>query len=539
MRLTEKNADETAAKAASGPSSLRCFILLLGEQRAMYIVATLCSAAVGGAEALLHPLLMRGIFDAVSVHADFDHFVRLVLFYLALGLSINGLVYLLSLWQQKLDNRIVAEASSRLLRAYFAKDYREVQRESSGYYVARIRSDVKDGLVPMLAIVRRIVGSIVTVISLVWVLILISWQAFLLLAAIIPVATLVSMLVSKKIRALTNTERDNEAALLDVLTKSVSAFKMVRTFTIVPRTLAIFSRRMDEVLDAGYRKFRVVGGLQRASDLTMVLCDVCSIFVGALFVFRKQMTLGSFIAFMNAFWRSATTLIDIFRQWAELHGHSATINRLVSFIDAPQHDAGHRGGATVSAHAIAYRYDAKPVIAGFSMHLEPGQSALVVGQNGSGKTTLANILGGYLAPSAGRLELPAQISAVTLPVHFPPVKAGELPVAPELLALFQLDAPDILEAYPDQLSAGQQQKLSLALALSHEAALYVLDEPLANLDVKARAIAMDEIRRRTRGRMLVMIMHGADEYVSMFDQVHVLGADADAAPAHMPMAVNT
>jgi len=156
-------------------------VLLLGEYRAKYVAVTLCAAVVGGAGALLHPLLMRGIFDAVSVGADFERFVYLVLCYLALGLSINGLSYLLSLWQQKLDNNIVGRASSDLLRAYFAKDYRDVLREGSGYYVARIRSDVKDGLVPMLALVRKMAVSIVTFITLVSVLIIISWQAFLIL----------------------------------------------------------------------------------------------------------------------------------------------------------------------------------------------------------------------------------------------------------------------------------------------------------------------------------------------------------------------
>jgi len=500
-------------------------VLLLGEYRAKYVAVTLCAAVVGGAGALLHPLLMRGIFDAVSVGADFERFVYLVLCYLALGLSINGLSYLLSLWQQKLDNNIVGRASSDLLRAYFAKDYRDVLREGSGYYVARIRSDVKDGLVPMLALVRKMAVSIVTFITLVSVLIIISWQAFLILSAIIPIATLVSVTVSKKIRGLTIVERDKEAALLDTLTKSVGAFKIVRTFMMAPKTLGTFSESMDYVLDSGYKKFRVIRLLQGASDLTMVISDVCSIFVGALFVFRKQMTLGSFIAFMNAFWRSATTLIEIFRQWAELQSHSATINRLVAFMKERPHAPYHQTGSAVSAAAISYGYASDLIISGFSMRLEPGKSALIVGQNGSGKTTLANILSGYLAPSEGQLELPARISAATLPIQFPPAKVRDLPANSDLLRIFRIDEPGILDAYPDQLSAGQQQKLSLALALSHDADLYVLDEPLANLDVTARSIAMEEIQRRTQGKILVMIMHGADEYSSMFDQVYMLGSN--------------
>lgn len=504
-------------------------MLILGKFRVEYAAVTLCAALAGGAEGLIHPLLLKAIFDEASNRDDFGRFVYLVLGYLALGLTINISIYLLSLWHLRLDNKIVRQVSDDLLRAYFTKDYRDVLRDGEGAYVARIRSDVKDGVVPMLALVRTIIVKAVTFVALISVLVFISWQAFLILAAIIPIATLTSILVGKKIRALTTVERDKEAALMTALTKSVGAFKMVGSFSLIPKTLNAFSTRMDDLLNSGYSKFRVVRMLQGASDLTMVISDVCSIFVGALFVFKKQMTIGSFIAFMNAFWRSATTLIEIFKQWAELHGHAATLVRVVDFMQDLPSPSAHRTGNMVSAAAIGYSYDTNPVISGFSMRLAPGDSALIIGHNGSGKTTLANILAGYLSPSHGELELPARISAITLPVLFPPIKVRDLEADKHLLKVFGIDEPDIHDAYPEQLSAGQQQKLSLALALSQDADLYILDEPLSNLDVRSRSIAMKEIKRITSDRILVIIMHGSEEYHSMFDQVHVLGEDASQA----------
>lgn len=505
-------------------------MMLLGEYRTRYAVLVVCGAVKSGAGGMLHPLLVRGIFDTVSAGADFGRLVYLVLGYLAMGLSLNGFGYLIGLWERKLDNQIVARASTELLGAYFRHDYGTILREGTGYYVARIRSDVKEGLEPMLGLVRKLCVSSVLFTCLVGVLVFISWQAFLTLAVIIPVATAISLAVSKKIRGLTALERDQEARLLDILTKSIGAFKLASTFQMIPKTLDTVSNGMAQVLDAGFRKFRVLRRLQGASDVTMVISDTCSIFVGAMFVFRKQMSIGSFIAFMNAFWRSATTLIAIFQQWAELQSHSTTVNRLADFLRQRTDAPSGATGRAVRAGAIAYGYGAELILSNFSLYMEPGTSALIIGQNGSGKTTLANILAGYLVPSAGQLELPARISAVTLPLLFPPIKVGDLLIDRTLLAIFQIDHRDILEAYPDQLSAGQQQKVALALALSHDADLYVLDEPLANLDLSSRALAMVEIRRRTHGRSLVMIMHGAGEYAAMFDQVCLLGADDAGTP---------
>jgi ABC-type multidrug transport system ATPase subunit len=89
--------------------------------------------------------------------------------------------------------------------------------------------------------------------------------------------------------------------------------------------------------------------------------------------------------------------------------------------------------------------------------------------------------------------------------------------------MFHLADPVLLEAEADELSAGQQQKLALIVALSKKADLYLLDEPLANLDMESRDIAMHLILERTKGKTLILIMHGSEEYQPLFDRVIRLG----------------
>ena len=98
---------------------------------------------------------------------------------------------------------------------------------------------------------------------------------------------------------------------------------------------------------------------------------------------------------------------------------------------------------------------------------------LILGKNGSGKTTLANILCNQLKSYQGYLQLPTRISGMTLPVNFPPIKTNELPIDANLLSIFDLSRPEILNELPENLSVGQKQKIALALALSKEADLYI------------------------------------------------------------------
>src|SRR5262249_38368778 len=145
----------------------------------------------------------------------------------------------------------------------------------------------------------------------------------------------------------------------------------------------------------------------------------------------------------------------------------------------------------VSLSNVSASYDGEtPVLTNLSLQMQTAERLILVGPNGSGKTTLANILSGHLPPSRGGIILPQRISSVTLPVIFPPLAVGELVPNSELRARLGLgDVPP--ESLADELSAGQQQKVALALALSQNADLYVVDEPLASLDNESRQAAME------------------------------------------------
>jgi ATP-binding cassette subfamily B protein len=106
-----------------------------------------------------------------------------------------------------------------------------------------------------------------------------------------------------------------------------------------------------------------------------------------------------------------------------------------------------------------------------------------------------------------------------LPILFPPLKVKDLVDDTYLLSAFRLQDQAMLEAFADELSAGQQQKLALSLALSQEADLYIIDEPLANLDPESRDIAINLILERTKGKTLILVMHGSEEYHKLFDRV--------------------
>jgi len=210
--------------------------------------------------------------------------------------------------------------------------------------------------------------------------------------------------------------------------------------------------------------------------------------------------------------------MQLFNRMADFHSFGTIVERIGSFLSSPAR-VYYRKGCSPSVKNLGFSYGSTPILKDFSLQLAPGEKVVIVGPNGSGKTTLAHILSGYLAPSQGDVVLPERISSVTLPISFPPLKVKDLISDTSLLSAFSLRDQVVLETFADELSAGQQQKLAISLALSQEADLYIIDEPLANLDPGSRETAINLILERTRKKTLILVMHGSEEYHKLFDRV--------------------
>lgn len=158
----------------------------------------------------------------------------------------------------------------------------------------------------------------------------------------------------------------------------------------------------------------------------------------------------------------------------------------------------------LEARGLAYSRNDEPIFGPLDFTLRPGEVVLVEGDNGSGKTTLLRVLSGLLEPSVGSIELGGEALTVArlsrqvaLLGHQPGMKL-DLTATENLrfaIGLFGKRPGSSIEdvlarvglrGYEDvpirQLSAGQKKRVALARLLLIPAALWLLDEPFANLD---------------------------------------------------------
>lgn len=515
----------------------------LSGYRARFATILALEALTSGVEALVHPLLIKALFDQAILAGHFAKFITLGLFYLLLGLTLNIGGYWIAWWRRRCENGFVLQLEMELLDRTLDQDGRRLSAVGNASYVSRVHSDVKDGVLPAIDVCVRIAKQALASVVFIGVLLYLSWQASLILLVIVPPLVLVSNRIARRIEDNTEPEREGEARYINTLTRTLEAFHALRGMgTLRPGTRAANRRELNGYLDITFVNYRLTQKQSTLSDLVMNLSDTASMVVGAYFVFAGRMTFGSFLAFVNSLWRAVTGIFDLINMIPQVRRNTAVLKRIGALraaAPAPYHDEG----PMVLVHGARVRYgpgdaegekdrDGAPTGAGTTVAIEdfelrPAEHVLLRGPNGCGKTTLLHIISGTLAPDAGVVTLPPRVASLTAPVNLPPLPVRDLVPDEELRVALQLTA--LADQLPTDLSSGQRQRAGVAALLAEDADVYLVDEPFANLDRDGRDLVLAAIEARTRGRGLLVVHHGDDDLDTRFDRVVTLSA-ATARP---------
>jgi multiple sugar transport system ATP-binding protein len=210
--------------------------------------------------------------------------------------------------------------------------------------------------------------------------------------------------------------------------------------------------------------------------------------------------------------------------------------------------------AEVRLEGLSKDYGGAGVIEGLSLTIHNGELFVLVGPSGCGKSTLLHLLAGLTAPSAGRilfdgrdvtaLEPRARDVAVVFQSYalYPHMTVEENLAFPLRVAPRQgrLDAAGIrqevhrtaerlgitalLQRRPRELSGGQRQRVALGRALIRTPQVFLLDEPLSNLDAPLRASMRVELRRLhdELGITMIYVTHDHTEAMTLGDRLALL-----------------
>ena len=204
----------------------------------------------------------------------------------------------------------------------------------------------------------------------------------------------------------------------------------------------------------------------------------------------------------------------------------------------------------VSATRV-YTRDAPPAVDALDLDIKDGEFMVLVGPSGSGKTTALRMLAGLEPLDGGRIEIGEK------DVTWVPPKDRDIAMVFQNYALYPgktvaenmgfalkmqhvhkderarrvreaaklLDLDDqLLDRKPKALSGGQRQRVAMGRAIVRDPAVFLMDEPLSNLDAKLRVQMRTEVSRiqRRLGTTMVYVTHDQVEAMTLGDRVAVM-----------------
>ena len=206
--------------------------------------------------------------------------------------------------------------------------------------------------------------------------------------------------------------------------------------------------------------------------------------------------------------------------------------------------------ARLSLQKLTRRFGTSVAVDELDLAVREGELVALLGPSGCGKTTTLRMVAGFLPPTGGRVlfdnedvtRLPAYRRSTGMVFQsyalFPHLTAAQnigfglemrglnaterRAKVEDVLKLVRLS--HLADRLPREMSGGQQQRVALARALVINPKLFLLDEPLSNLDAKLRAEVRIEIRslQQRLGLTTLMVTHDREEALTMADRLVVM-----------------
>ncbi|MEM0120409.1 MAG: ABC transporter ATP-binding protein [Thermoprotei archaeon] len=205
---------------------------------------------------------------------------------------------------------------------------------------------------------------------------------------------------------------------------------------------------------------------------------------------------------------------------------------------------------SVVIKGVSKSFGGNKVLSDVDLSVERGELFSIVGPSGSGKTTLLRIVAGLEVQDSGHVYIDGRLVDGVPPNRrnvgmvfqnyalYPNRSVAENIASPLLVRgvrrevafgeveelAKRLGLEDVLDRFPSQISGGQQQRVALARALVKKPDVFLLDEPLSNLDAQLRFNARKFVRQLQRdlGITTIYVTHDQSEALSISDRIAVM-----------------
>ncbi len=423
-----------------------------------------------------------------------------------------------------------------------------------GEVLSRVTNDIDNVATSLAMTIGQLLGSVLTVVAVLVMMLTISPLLTLITVATVPVSLLVTRWIARRSQRLFVAQWRNTGRLNAHIEETYSGFTVVKTFGHRARAEETFRDLNAEVYQTSFGAQFFSGLVAPATAFVGNLSYVAVAVVGGLKVATGQITLGSIQAFIQYVRQFNQPLTQVASMYNTLQSGIASAERVFELLDAremtpdapaalpppsPSSSPSNPGGM-VEFDRVWFGYrPGSPVIEDLSFVAEPGSTVAIVGPTGAGKTTLVNLLMRFYDTDAGRIlvdgvdittvsrqSLRSRIGMVlqdtwlfggtiyeNIAYGRPDAGRDEV-IAAARAAYVDRFVHSLPDGYETQvhddggaISAGEKQLITIARAFLARPQLLVLDEATSSVDTRTELLIQQATSELRRDRTSFIIAH--------------------------------
>ncbi|MCF6176026.1 MAG: ATP-binding cassette domain-containing protein [Victivallaceae bacterium] len=525
------------------PFSLRWFIPEFMKLKGIFTQIALAVLIITGI-ALITPLFFQIVVDKVLIHESYTTLnvlgigIIIALLFNALMEFLRG--YLLLFATNKIDIRTATKTFAHLMN--LPVDFFE--RMSSGVLIKHMQQSEK---------IRGFLSGnlFFTILELFSLIIFIPFMmiysvklTLIVLGFTAIMALIIATLIKPFQRRLTELYQA-EGKKQGMLVEAIHGIRTVKSLALEPIQKKKWNDSTAYAITRHFRVGKISLTAKTLSQLIEKLLTVTIIWVGAMSVFDKELTVGALIAFQMLSGRVTGPLVRLVSLIHEYQQTALSVRMLGNVMNAPPEPAG--GGVhnpikgNISFANVTFKYipDTPNIINDFSLDIPAGATLGIVGRSGSGKTTMTKLLQGLYQLQSGiikidgidikeidKAHLRSSIGVVLQENYFfhgtvrenisltkrnasieEIIHAAKMAGADEFVQDLTKGYDTVLEENASNLSGGQKQRLAIARALLTNPPILIFDEATSALDPESETIIQRNLAAIAKGRTVIIVSH--------------------------------
>ena len=446
------------------------------------------------------------------------------------------------------EQRMIRDLRQRVFEHLAAQPYTFYDQRPTGELMSNVMNDVNVISVAFQRVFTQAVRDPLTVLTLLVLLISVSWQLTLLAAVIVPLFGVIYRYTGQSLKRKSGRIQQHLGEMSSHLQEAISGARVVKAFGTELHEVRRFDLRNAEVFRHSLRLVRLDRLAQPLSETIGVVIIALVLLIGGRQVLSGQLLdAEDFMRFIVVLFAILAPIRGVGGIHNNLQMGAAAGARLDTIFRAPPEvlDQGRREVRTLEREVVfdhvSFRYPASPdfVLKDVSLTIRRHEKIALVGRSGSGKSTLANLIPRFYDPQQGRILLdgvPAAeitlrslrrlVSTVSQDVFlFNDTVRYNIAYGLDQMddarlreVLERAQAADFVASMPQgldavvgergtQLSGGQRQRIAIARALLRDAPILIFDEATSSLDSESERLIQRALDVLFRDRTVIIIAH--------------------------------